>query len=54
MNTCMRLSPWFHPATQQIHGRAQRAMFTAITACLRRPSGRCRHNNKQRGNAAPV
>jgi hypothetical protein len=54
MDTCMRFPSRFHPAVQQIHRRAQRAMFTAITACRCRPHGRCRHNNKQRGNTAPA
>jgi hypothetical protein len=46
MDTCMQLPSWFYPAMQQIHGRAQRAMFTAITARRRRPYGCCRHNSK--------
>jgi hypothetical protein len=46
IDTCMRFSSRFHPAVQQIRGRVQRAMFTAITARRRRPYGRCRYNSK--------
>jgi hypothetical protein len=54
IDTCMRFPACPHTAAQQIHPAPQRAMFTAITARRRRPRGRCRHNNKQRGNTAPA